>query len=176
LFYTGRSTGGGTAGNNEQGTEEYNTTKGMLASTSGNIFGIYDMSGGAFEYIAAWDTKGKNENAYINYGNSFAKSGGKSTKYATAYSNGMTNSEMGYNYPTTEKCILGDATYEVNTNLENDTYAWFNDYVDAMNSTQPFLIRGGFNANTVISGVFYAYGNGGSNHDSRSFRIVLPGI
>ena len=29
----------------------YNTSTGMLASTTGNIYGIYDMSGGAYEYV-----------------------------------------------------------------------------------------------------------------------------
>ena len=39
----------------------YNTTNGMLASTTGNIYGIYDMSGGAAEYTMAIevDVEGK---------------------------------------------------------------------------------------------------------------------
>jgi len=31
--------------------QAYNTTQGMDASTTGNIYGVYDMSGGAFEYV-----------------------------------------------------------------------------------------------------------------------------
>ena len=34
-------------------TLPYNTTTGYLASTTGNISGIYDMSGGAHEYVMA---------------------------------------------------------------------------------------------------------------------------
>ncbi|MEG1142957.1 MAG: hypothetical protein RSE41_11055, partial [Clostridia bacterium] len=34
------------------GTTAYNTAGGYLASTTGNISGIYDMSGGAWEYVA----------------------------------------------------------------------------------------------------------------------------
>ena len=29
----------------------YNTNLGMDASTTGNIYGVYDMSGGAYEYV-----------------------------------------------------------------------------------------------------------------------------
>jgi hypothetical protein len=32
-------------------TNTYNTTKGITASTTGNISGIYDMSGGSWEYV-----------------------------------------------------------------------------------------------------------------------------
>ena len=35
-------------------TSEYNTTNGVQASTTGNVYGIYDMSGGAFEQVAAY--------------------------------------------------------------------------------------------------------------------------
>lgn len=34
-------------------TNAYNTDKGVLASTTGNVYGIYDMSGGADELVAA---------------------------------------------------------------------------------------------------------------------------
>ena len=32
-------------------TNAYNTTKGQLASTTGNIYGVYDTSGGAYDYV-----------------------------------------------------------------------------------------------------------------------------
>ena len=38
-------------GNNGSYTYMYNTETGYLASTTGNISGIYDMSGGAWEYV-----------------------------------------------------------------------------------------------------------------------------
>ena len=39
---------------NESGiTNAYNTDEGTLASTTGTVYGIYDMSGGAWEYVAA---------------------------------------------------------------------------------------------------------------------------
>ena len=43
---------GAPAGSNDSATTgAYNTTLGKNASTTGNIYGIYDMSGGAYEYV-----------------------------------------------------------------------------------------------------------------------------
>ena len=43
---------GAPAGSNDSATNgTYNTTLGKDASTTGNIYGIYDMSGGAWEYV-----------------------------------------------------------------------------------------------------------------------------
>ena len=39
---------------NESICNEYHTTLGVNASTTGNIYGIYDMSGGASEMVAAY--------------------------------------------------------------------------------------------------------------------------
>ena len=74
-------------------------TGGENASTTGNIYGVYDMNGGTWEITSAWDTL--STSGYLtSYGNvtidgySFGVSGGKSNKYATAYKNG-TSTEKG---------------------------------------------------------------------------------
>ena len=54
-------------------------------STTGNPYGIYDMSGCCTEFTASWASDIADE--YISYGAPFASKGGTSTKYATAYSN-----------------------------------------------------------------------------------------
>jgi len=151
-------------------TNAYNTTKGMLASTTGNITGIYDLSGGAYEYTAAWDT-----NSTIGYissnGSSFASQGGGSTKYATAYHNGTLSS-----YPESSRCILGDGTYEVNVNPGNSYYAWFNDESNCAYSEHPFFRRGGDFAYTSGAGVFFSEDDTGGRHTYISFRVVVPGL
>ena len=48
-------------------SNNYSTTNGILASTTGNTTGVYDMNGGAWEYVAA----------YIDNGNSNLNAGGK---------------------------------------------------------------------------------------------------
>ena len=53
----------GTAYNEE--VNGYNTTNGNLASTTGNIYGIYDMNGGAWERVATYlDNNNGNLNSY----------------------------------------------------------------------------------------------------------------
>ena len=65
----------------ENDSNNYSTTNGMLASTTGNTTGVYDMNGGAWEYVAA----------YIDNGNGNLNNCGKSakTKY---FENGKLNS------------------------------------------------------------------------------------
>jgi len=168
-YITGNAGGSVSADEASGTTNAYNTTKGMLASTTGNITGIYDLSGGAWEYTAAWDTN--STSSYISSnGSSFASQGGSSTKYATAYHNGTTSY-----YPTSSRCILGDATYEVNVNPGNSYYEWFNDYSGCAYSTHPFFIRGGFYGYTTSAGVFYSSSSGGSSDTYGSFRVVVPG-
>ena len=57
---TDQSSYPGTYGTDSSITLPYNTTTGYKASTTGNITGVYDMSGGAYEYMAAYrkDTYG----------------------------------------------------------------------------------------------------------------------
>ena len=45
-------------------------SNGVLASTTGNVYGIYDMNGGGWEHVAAfWD----NSNSYISTSGNSAK-------------------------------------------------------------------------------------------------------
>ena len=54
---------------------KYDTENGMLASTTGNIYGIYDMSGGSWERVAAYlDNGNGNLNTYgVSTSNSLVK-------------------------------------------------------------------------------------------------------
>ena len=51
---TDQSSSLGTYGTTSDITRPYNTETGYKASTTGNITGIYDMSGGAWEYVAGY--------------------------------------------------------------------------------------------------------------------------
>ena len=79
-------------------TKRYNTEIGYLASTTGNITGIYDVSGGAHEYIAAYmaGKLGSSEITPTDY----------DSKYFNVYNASSTTT--GYQYR-----ILGDATGEM---------------------------------------------------------------
>ena len=96
-FITGNGGGavGGTATTQSGTTNAYNTTLGAKASSTGNIYGIYDLSGGAYEYVAGYDKSGST--TYVegeSYGLNMTKEAKDedgnyiSTKYITAYNNG----------------------------------------------------------------------------------------
>jgi len=55
-YKTGYGAPAGSLVDENNGT--YNTTQGMNASTTGNIYGIYDMSGGADEYVRGYYNDG----------------------------------------------------------------------------------------------------------------------
>ena len=98
----------------------WNTTVGYLASTTGNITGIYDMSGGSFEYVMGVI---KYNNGNLMSGtSSTSNSGFNGTLYGgSIYTNGIDFSENKYydvyNYNSNQsnysQRILGDATAEL---------------------------------------------------------------
>ena len=149
----------------------YNTSKGMLASTTGNIYGVYDLSGGTWEYTAGWDTL--SSSSYItNYGKAkdgtvyFSKSG-ESDRTKTAYRNG-TNDYDGEKIK--EVCRTGDGIKET---WISGSDSWFNDYSNCVNSGIPFSVRGGFCNNEDNAGVFFSNLSNGNPYGDISFRAVL---
>ncbi len=59
-------------------TNGYNTALGQLASTTGNVYGIYDMSGGAWERVAAYYDNG---HKYLNTTGKSEEHDGSETEY-----------------------------------------------------------------------------------------------
>ena len=121
-------------------TNDYTSTEGVLASSTGNIYGIYDLSGGANAYVASY----YNGSSSLSNGLSFASKEGSSTKYATAYTG--TSASTAYKY--------GDATYE--------TSNWHSDLANFVNSTNPFFGRGGHCGHASDAGVFFFGGSNGN--------------
>ena len=140
-YYTG---GSGTAYRNN-----------VNQSTTGNIFGVYDMSGGAWEYVAA----------YVGNGNSYGSSlVSASAKYKDVYAE--------YQEPLTSR-IYGDAIYETSNSSSSSSNSWYIDYSEFPVSSSPFLERGGHTGYGSGAGLFafsHNYGGGGIY----SFRIVIP--
>ena len=163
-YYTGNA-GSSTTDSSTQSSIEnaYNTEKGMLASTTANIYGVYDMSGGAWEYTAGWDTKASS----LSYGSVFASTGGSSTKYATAYSNG-TSTSSGSTVSTV--CRTGDGIKET---WVTGSSSWYSDYSYFVYSSYPFSTRGGYYHDGASAGVFYSYRIIGFAYSDYSFRAVL---
>ena len=66
----------------ENDSNNYSTTNGMLASTTGNTTGVYDMNGGAWEYVAAYINNG---NGNLNNGGSYFENQKVKSIYASLW-------------------------------------------------------------------------------------------
>lgn len=165
---TDQSSYQGTYGTADNLTKKYNTPTGYLASTTGNITGVYDMSGGAWEYMASLITGNVGKSTLT------LDEVTKNKDYFDLYD--AKSAITIYNYR-----ILGDATGELGpffnykdkdgANRYHNT--WYADYSYFVDSTYPWFGRGGNYDNGVLAGQFYfgrytggASGNGG-------FRLCL---
>ena len=152
---------GAPAGSNSSQTNgAYNTTLGKDASTTGTIYGIYDMSGGADEYVMGVlaDTNGKPRSG----GSSLVNSGftGMLSK-GTTYT-GITFPNSKYYNLYTGSSYTGHALTE--------TKNWYSDTADFVNTSGPWFRRGDSYDLGASAGVFHFfnhYGSSGSNSSSR---------
>ena len=150
LYTTGNSGGVPNAGSSGiptySQTYAYNTAQGVTASTTGNIYGIYDMAGGSYEFVAAYNKVYSGTcytgSTYRSAGNThFASFGGTSTKYATTYSNGMATTSG--DFWVGEVSHTGDAIHEVWVPSSNNANrGWFKNYCGFLNIDQPHFDRG----------------------------------
>ena len=164
------------AGENDQ--YAWNTTNGVKASTTGNIYGVYDMNGGALERTPGYIAVNSNSNIN-NYGGTFAKTATNtantiSTKYANVYAHNSTGSDRGNNYNRTPNPNrIGEAIWETSAS-GNGTTSWNNEYSTFASSTYPFTARGGrWTTQTDIPGIFAFLETGGEGGALFSFRVVL---
>ena len=130
------------------------------------------MSGGAWEYVAAY-VDNKNP-SLTSYGNSLYTSTDAKTKNVYAAGSGDTRL-ANYNANTSK---YGDAIYETsrgtyNSSGDSDRQSWFDDYSGFPYSSYPFFVRGGGYNDTSIAGLFYFNGNNGNSSSFDSFRPVL---
>ena len=138
----------------------WNTATGVNASTTGNIYGIYDMSGGAWEYVMG------------NYNDTISSAGFSSmpeAKYYDKYTGTDSSSDF-------TKYHLGDATKETLKAKSGGQNAWYQDYSYSVNSSYPWVERGGSFNYSTIAGVFYFNGDNGDSYDNISFRVVLGAL
>ncbi|MDD2376929.1 MAG: hypothetical protein PHD15_05960 [Clostridia bacterium] len=140
-------------------------TYGVQASTTGNVYGVYDMSGGVYEYVAAYVN-----NEYANSSTSCLSLVSAASQYKDVYLVG-TSDTQGDNYSANSSKV-GDAVYE--------TSLWYDDNSYMPNLTRPFFDRGGWCYDVTASGLFYfgsnagdAYGNCRIPPGSFSFRHTL---
>ena len=158
---------GSTAGSAYSTTcNAYNTTDGMLASTTGNITGVYDMSAAMGTYVMGV-MKTSNGTALTYSSSGFTTSTLPfNSKYVDQYEYGTTYSDQtAYN-----RRILGDATGEV--------ASWYDDSSAFVNSAiNSWFVRGFDDRGApTVAGVFAFLRNNGEPYPFLAFRSVLaPG-
>ncbi len=156
-------------------TVNYLNSKSSVASTTGNKTGIYDMAGGAWEYVAGYttgaSTVGGNSGITSIYQDFFTNS--TYTKYWDKYTS---TTDKQYN-----NRILGDATGEMGpfgneTDPDSETrqkLSWYGDLANFAYSSSPWFVRGCYWIYGAESGAFAFNSNSGTTSTGYSFRIVL---
>ena len=165
---TDQSSYPGTYGTDSTKTLPYNTPTGYKASTTGNITGVYDMSGGAWEYVAGYMSSSSDASGFTSDElNTYSK-------YLDIYPSNSTITS--YN-----NRILGDATgemgpfYDYADNDGGSRYhnSWYEDRSYFIASSHPWFLRGGTYVYGVLAGQFYFYRYTGSISTYGGFRLVL---
>lgn len=158
---TGRSNGGIDGSEN---SFSYEKEEGQLASSTGNIYGIYDLNGGSFERIAAYiDTS-----AALTNGQELVNA---PERHKNVYE--ASEDETSENNFEINSKAYGDAIYEISS-YENQYSAWFSDYSRFSFGTDAFLVRGGGYYSTMLeSGIFFYNMNAGVVATNGGFRSVL---
>ena len=144
-----------------------NYVSNVAQSSTGNIYGIYDLSGGAYEYVMGNMSKSAGSYVYnLNYGDGIFKYSASTAKYIDTHAYGTTyNDQTAYN-----RARLGDATGEV---VVSSNYAWNNDWASFVYSFTPWFLRGGIYDDGSHAGVFTFIRDSGDSNANYSARAAL---
>ena len=134
----------------------------VTQSTTGNIYGVYDMSGGAWEYVMG--NMKNSSNAFYSSNAGFTTA--PDAKYYDSYKYDTSNTSH-------VRGKLGDATKETLVTFGSFNGGWYSDYAHFPNSSYSWFIRGGYYVHGTNAGAFgFAHSDGGDDsHDSA--RAVL---
>ena len=138
----------------------YNGTIGQLASTTNNPTGIYDMSGGGWEYVAASYSDNSNNSSTIGF-NSVAH-----PPYVNIYK-----------FSDLRVCTFdvcgGQALYETNLSNSDGSVQWNGDRPYFVGDSYPWLGRcGGYNDDSR-AGLFYSKSDYDISSRDYAFRVAL---
>ena len=165
-FITGQA-GSSVSASSTTSTTDYKSTNGQKASTTGNTTGVYDMSGGAYEYVAAYVNNG--DSSLTTYGRNLVNA---AAKYKEVYSVGSSDSQSNNYAAASSK--YGDAVYETSSSGTRTT-SWYLDSSAFPNVNAPFFIRGGYYSSSGSgAGVFYFGHTNGYANIAHGFRVVVP--
>ena len=163
-FVTGCSGANMNDGSLEECLPWDNPIYGGTSSTTGNIYGVYDMSGGSYEYVMGNVATGVSSYTW-SPGDSGL--GVINSKYYDSYTN------VGNTILDHANGKLGDATKETMKNFGVANGGWFSDYATFPEGSSVFFIRSGDYSSTISSGLFIFSRQTGMANGSVSFRTVI---
>ena len=137
------------------------------ASTTGNIYGVYDMSGGSYEYVMGAygpeyptiSSSGFNPDPNVFTSNTIE------SKYYDVY---KTNNEA--TVCDNNGVCYGHGISEIKGSTTNK--GWYGDSTYMVTSSSLWFVRGGNCVNNTGAGVFYRYDYSGDSIISSSARFV----
>jgi hypothetical protein len=144
-------------------SHQYTTSNGMQASTTGSVYGIYDMSGGSWEYVMGALYNFENTTVMIS-DSGFTQEviDNLNEKYINKYTYGTTESDQ----TAYDRSILGDATGEVR--------GWYGDGALFIYSSYSWMHRGGRYLDKIGGGIFrFSRNTGEGDAGSGGFRVVI---
>jgi hypothetical protein len=185
---TANSVLGDTVTGEDKTSYAWYTNIGVSASSTGTIYGIYDLSGGAWERTASFVNNG-NTNLTNDNGTAYGEVvyAQRNTKYAMVYEKGETGNETGddeneknnnasrVNYALNRDKKIGDAVKEtVTSNCDGaNSRSWYSDYSCFPSRSGPFFARGGGWTHGGGAGLFAFSRTIGYTSSGDGFRPVL---
>ena len=155
---------GAPAGSNDSATNgAYNTTLGKDASTTKNIYGIYDMAGGSYEFVMGIfaDTNGKPRSGYTI---------GSNSGFTGMLSDGTTYT--GIAFPDSKYYNLYTGSSYTGHAL-TETQDWYGSFAFFADKSQPCFYRGGGYNMSLSAIIFNFIGSPGGGDKNLSSRFVI---
>lgn len=164
--YAGRYPTDPLYGTSSDSTFAWDTVKGVKASTTSNVYGIYDLSGGAVERVAAYISNGS-KNLSVAASEMVDD---ENYKYKDIYTIGDEDSQLANFEATRNK--PGAAMFETSSN-GNGKMGWFYDYSYMPCQDYPLFYRGGNATNGQDAGLYYYGSSSGGGYGLGGFRASI---
>ena len=125
---------------------------GTGASTTGNIYGVYDMSGGAWDYMMSNYNDSVGESGFINL---------PELKYYDKY--------------TTDNLMTACAGKVCLSHSLSETVGWYNDYSSYVSTESPWYVHGCSHNDQEVAGLYCISGTilNGRADVGATFRLVI---
>ena len=146
--------------------DRYETVNGMSASTTGNITGVYDTSGGAWDYVAGAKLLAGTSNYNVS------ASGFTQEELNTLVQEGKYFEPFPEEGLVAGAKLLGSATLELGP-IVDATLSWYEDFATYPTDGNPFLLRGGSWGNIKASGINAMGVGNGNQWNGHGFRISM---